>query len=118
MNKLDINGIDFGSENLEIYTPEVSGNFCVWLNLTIGLENIDGGDLFQVGICTTSWLEHQTLAKDFYIPRHMIIVNEFDYKLIKSTIDEIISSAERPTWEQSLQILCRFFSWEYEDYQS
>lgn len=118
MIKLELKGMDYGAENLETYAPEVSGNFCVWLNLVIGLENVDGGHLFQVGICTASWLEHQVLVKDFYIPRHMIIVNFFDYELIKSKINGIIDGAERPTWEQSLQILCRFFSWEYEDYQS
>ena len=118
MSKLNLKGIDFGAENLETYMPEVSGNFCVWLNLTIGLENIVGGHLFQVGICTVSWVEHQISAKRFYIPGHMIIVDNFDYDLIKSTIEEIIISSERSNWEQSLKILCRFFSWEYEDYKA
>ena len=48
----------------------------------------------------------------------MILVESFDFELIKKTIHEIIENAERSNWEESVPILCRYFAWEFEDYQS
>jgi Immunity protein 8 len=118
MNKLILKGIDFGAEDLNTYTPQTPHNFCVWLTLAIGLEDEESSDLFQVGICTNSWLAHQLSIKSAYVLRHMILVESFDFELIKKTVSEIIENAERPTWEQSVPILSRYFAWEYEDYQS
>ncbi|MFZ5566182.1 MAG: immunity 8 family protein [Pseudomonadota bacterium] len=117
MNKPTLKGIDFGAENLNTYTPQVPDNFCVWLTLSIGPEGVEGSHLFQVGVCTVSWLEHQLSGQRAYVLRHMILVDSFDFELIKKTIHEIIANAERPTWEQSVPILSRYFAWEYEDYQ-
>lgn len=118
MKKLTLKGINFGAEDLNTYAPEIPDKFCLWLTLAIGPEGDDGSDLFQVGVCTVSWLAHQLSIKSAYVLRHMILVESFDFKLIKKTIIEIIESAERPNWEQSVSILCRYFAWEFEDYQS
>lgn len=117
MNKIALKGIDFGAEDLSTYTPQNPDNFCVWLNLAIGPEEVEGSHLFQVGICTVSWLAHQLSIKGAYVLRHMILVESFDLELIKRNICEILKSAERPNWEESATILGRYFAWEFEDYQ-
>jgi hypothetical protein len=118
MNKLTLKGIDFGAEDINTYAPQIPGNFCAWLTLAIGPEDEESSDLFQVGICTVTWLAHQLSIKSTYVLRHMILVERFDLELIKKIVYEIIENAERPTWEQSVPILSRYFAWEYEDYQS
>ena len=118
MSKATLKGIDFGAEDLNTYAPEIPHNFCVWLTLAIGPEGVEGSHLFQVGICTVSWLAHQLSTKRAYVLRLMILVESFDFKMIKKAVHEIIVKAERPTWEQSVPILSRYFAWEYEDYQS
>jgi hypothetical protein len=117
MNKPTLKGIDFGAEDLSTYTPEIPHNFCVWLTLSIGPEGVEGSDLFQVGVCTTTWLAHQLSSQSAYVLRHMILVESFDFELIKKTVHEIIKNAERSSWEESVQVLCRYFAWEFEDYQ-
>ncbi|MGJ4748733.1 immunity 8 family protein, partial [Leptospira sp. SA-E8] len=104
-------------EDLSTYMPQIPDNFCVWLTLAIGPEETEGSHLFQVGVCTVSWLENQLSVHGAYVLRHLILVESFDFELIKKTISEIIAKAERPTWEQSVPILSRYFAWEYEDYQ-
>ena len=117
MNKPILKGIDFGAEDLSTYAPDIPDNFCVWLTLSIGPEGVDGSHLFQVGICTVSWLAHQLLIKRASVLRHMILVESFDFELIRKAVSEIIANAERPSWEDSVSILCRYFAWEFEDYQ-
>ena len=117
MDKLTLKGIYFGAENLNTYSPEIPRNFCVWLTLTIGSESEEGNNLFQVGICTVTWLSHQLSINNAYILRHLILVEKFDFELIKDSIYKIIKIAERSSWEESVQVLCRYFSWEFEDHQ-
>lgn len=118
MEKLVLKSIDFGSEDLKTYSPEIPDNFCVWLNLAIGPEDVEGGHLFQVGICTASWLAHQVSIEGAIFLRHMILVESFDFELIKAKVDEIIAKAERASWEESVPFLSRYFAWEFEDYQA
>jgi hypothetical protein len=116
MNKLTLKGIDFGAEDMSTYSPQIPDNFCVWLTLAIGYEGVEGSHLFQVGICTASWLSHQLSIKGTYVLRHIILVETFDFALVKKTVSEIIQNADRPSWEESVQILGRYFAWEFEDY--
>jgi Immunity protein 8 len=118
MNKPTLKSIDFGAEDLNAYVPEIPNNFCSWLTLSIGPEGVEGSNLFQVGVCTVTWLAHQLSIKNACTLRHMIVVESFDFELIKKTINEIIEKAERSSWEESVSILCRYFAWEFEDYQS
>jgi Immunity protein 8 len=118
MNKPVLKGIDFGAENLDTFAPQIPNNFCVWLTLSIGPESVEGSHLFQVGFCTVTWLAQQLSVKKKYVLRHMILVEKFDFELIKQTVHEIIDTAERPSWNESLEILCRYFAWEFEDYQA
>lgn len=118
MSKLILKGIDFGVENLDTYIPQIPHNFCVWLTLSIGPEDVEGGHLFQVGIGTVTWLAHQLSISRVCILRHIIFVEKFDFELIKKTVEEIVKNAERSSWDDSVQVLCRYFAWEFEDYQA
>lgn len=116
MMKLALKGIDFGSIDLNSYTPDVVDNFCLWLTLSIGLANQDGGHLFQVGVCTVRWLEHHLPSDEIQTLRHLLLVENFNFESIKQKINEIITSSERSNWDDSVAVLSRYFAWEYEDY--
>ncbi|MES2407734.1 MAG: immunity 8 family protein [Pseudomonadota bacterium] len=117
MNRPILKEINFDAEDLNTYIPQIPHNFCVWLTLAIGPEGKEGSDLFQVGVCTVTWLAHQLSIQGTYVLRHMLLVESFDLELIKKTLHEIIANAERPNWEESVPVLCRYFAWEFEDYQ-
>ena len=115
MSKPILKNIDFGAVNLEAYSPEIPYNFCAWLTLLIGPAGAEGGHLFQVGICTPTWLAHQLSREPVYCLKNMLHVENFDFSLIKRKITEIVDSSERATWEESVQVLARHFSWEFEN---
>lgn len=85
--------------------------------MAIGPKDVEGSHLFQVGICTTTWLTHQLSMQNAYVLRHMILVERFDIDLIKTKVYEIVKSSERPNWEESVLVLGRYFAWEFEDYE-
>lgn len=115
MSKPVLKNINFGTVNLEAYSPEKPHNFCVWLTLLIGPAGAEGGHLFQVGICTPTWLAHLLSREQICCLKNMLLVENFDFSLIQRKIAGIVDSSERATWEESVQVLARYFSWEFEN---
>ncbi|MGE8494767.1 immunity 8 family protein [Comamonas sp.] len=115
MNEIIIKGIDFGSIDLDRFIPENPRNFCLWLTLSIGPKDSDGSHLFQVGVCTVTWLSHKLAAEHVFSLKSMILVEEFDFQFIKKKIVGIVASSQRSSWDESVQALSRYFSWEFEN---
>lgn len=117
MSRPIIKKISFGADDLKTFVPALPHNFCLWLTLSIGPEDIEGDNLFQIAVCTLDWLAHQLSRDSTYILRHMMLVNSFDFELISKKLNEIVLNSQRTNWEDTTQILCRYFAWEFEDYQ-
>lgn len=115
MSEIIIKGINFGDVNLDYFIPENPRNFCLWLTLSIGPEDLDGSHLFQVGLCTVTWLSHKLSAEHIFSLKNMILVEEFDFQFIKKKLFEIVTDSQRPSWDESTQVLSRYFSWEFEN---
>ncbi|WP_175196003.1 Imm8 family immunity protein [Achromobacter deleyi] len=114
MKKLILKYIGFGNECLDSFVPDNPKDFCLWLDLSIGFLGEDGGNLFQVGICTPIWLAHQVAIQQIVVPRNLLVVDEFCFDLIKKKIEEIISQSTRDSGADSMAALSRYFSWEFE----
>lgn len=115
MSEIIIRGIDFGTIDLDRYFPENPRNFCIWLTLSIGPKDSDGSHLFQVGVCTVTWLSHKLSAERIFSLRSMILVEEFDFQFLKKKLFEIVADSQRSSWDESVQVLSRYFSWQFEN---
>jgi hypothetical protein len=117
MKNLILKSIDLGADNPETYQPDNPYNFSVSLTILVGPSNQEGGHLFQVCFCTLTWLAHQLSINKSITLRHMILIETFDFDIIQEKINEIIQNSERETWDESINVLSRYFFWEFEDYQ-
>lgn len=86
----------------------------VSIEITIGPKDSIGGDIFQCTIATPKALmmERGSVISN----RALIVVNEFDWIVVKEELDKIVSSIKANDWGEACDKLQRFFSWEYEDY--
>lgn len=114
MKELILKYIGFGNEDLDTFVPDNPSNFCVWLDLSIGFSGEEGGNFFQVGVCTPIWLAHQLSAQKIIVPKNLLIVENFCFDVIKNKIDEIITNSTREGGDASMKALCRYFSWEFD----
>ena len=84
----------------------------------VGPEGQDGGHLFQVFVCTPSWLENNCPPDGAGWGRHLLIVRAFSrdrtLQEIRSYID---NCTESDFWELAKKV-SRVGAWEYEDYKS
>lgn len=113
---LDINGeFDFdpnGWQDLSKWRPLSQSIFCFVLTLTLGFSGIKGTNNFSVVVCTKSLLEQceNEPKKEF-----RLLIEKFDWKVIKSELIARVHSCDAETWELSLERLRNNFFWEYEE---
>jgi Immunity protein 8 len=117
MNTSTLKSIDFGGKNLSNFSPSSPNNFCIWLTLGIGPLNAEGSHLYQLGICTPTWLDNQIQNDGPISGRHMLLVNSFDEVEIRTFIIKTIEKCDSGDWAKTSIVLARHFAWEYEDYQ-
>lgn len=103
--------------DLDKYWPIDESNFGFLLELSVGLENSKGADIFQLMVCTPDWLKNRNeLSKTTWL-RHMLLVSEYDIQKITAEINRQIDAIEADSWTDIAVKLGRFCHWEFEDYR-
>lgn len=98
------------------WEPESLEDVFFYLDIEIGLDdNSVGVQSFNVCVATPEALRSR--AKEFLIsPNRLIVVDCFDYFLLKRTIQDIINKSKRRNWSDTCIVLQRYFSYDFEDY--
>lgn len=103
--------------NLENYFPDDLECFGLWINLTIGPDDVEGGHDYQILVCTPDWIKKEYGWKKSVLGRHMLIIFEYDLIGIKAAIDSFIDECQGKDFWEAAQKISRFAAWEFEDYQ-
>lgn len=104
-------------QTCEDFSPEITDNFWCTFDFGVGPNNEEGHHDYSVQVGTPRAFDHAIQNQGPMWGRHYIIVNEYDAALIKSVIEQKIEECARETWEETYQILSRYFKWQYEDYK-
>lgn len=115
-----VKGIDVGGDFLEDYIPTEKNSFGLWVTFSIGPSSEDGGSIYQLLVCTPSWLESKTTKGNIFWGRHMLVIDSFDAKLIKNSVDQLIvelaNQFPNDNDDEIAEKIARYAHWEYEDY--
>lgn len=104
-------------EDLENYVPDPPDSFNISISLDIGILNEPGEEIFQVSILTPKWLLANYKSDQVFIPRHSLIVLQYDYWQIVREINNICKICSGGDWNECASKLSRYFLWEFEDYK-
>lgn len=117
-NKLTLNSISSSDVDLKYWYPIANEEVFVCLDLDIGFsDGNDGSNMFYVTLATPESLtKHRNGA--VLVKNRTIVISEYEYDLVLKLILEILANCSRETWDESCQVLQRYFQWEYEDYSS
>ncbi|EAW0647212.1 hypothetical protein LDR49_002411 [Salmonella enterica] len=101
---------------LSEWEPVSLEDIYIAVDLCIGMNDGESGsNYFYVKIATPEALRKR--SKDFLIfDNRVIVIDHFDYFLLRKTIENILKKCTRENWDESCLVLQRYFSWEYEDY--
>ena len=101
---------------IESYVPDDPECFFIALRVRIGEEGSAGADDFELFVCTPKWLDANVWGPTW--GRHFLMVRRYDYDLILEAVKKRIYEIEGVNWGELACKLARFYSWEFEDYQS
>jgi Immunity protein 8 len=105
------------TSSLEDYQPDVLDHFGISVRLMIGPDDSAASESFDILVCTPEWLRTQFDDERCTWGRHMLIVLEYDFKLIRGKIESYVATCHGSNWTEVASKLSRVAAWEFEDYR-
>ncbi|OUS24554.1 hypothetical protein A9Q99_24330 [Gammaproteobacteria bacterium 45_16_T64] len=68
-------------------------------------------------VATPSGLAEMEETEGVVVDGHLLVVNEYDWKLIWNNIENKVSKCDARTWIACGEWLTRYFDWEFENYK-
>lgn len=99
------------------YKPEDASNFGISVECVIGAESRKGGDLFQLTICSPTWLHDKGLTHPAMWGRHFLIQSQYDLAAARKMIEEMLLDSSGADWRMAAARISRYMDWEFEDYK-
>jgi hypothetical protein len=113
--KAILKSIDWSHENPYEYMPIERSDIYITFTCAIGLENEQGGDFFDITVCSPEYLISNDMFENKII-RHVLLVRDYDFEKILNIINKYIDKCDGNDWNDISFKLSRYFQWEYEDY--
>ncbi len=104
-------------DDLANYIPENVEKFCIFIQVFVGIEGQKGEESFDLNIFTPKWLLSNYKKNEIIIPKHSIIVFEYNFERIFHKIKQLIESCSGNSWDEIAQKVGQIGRWEFEDYQ-
>lgn len=84
------------------------------VELGIGPLGEIGSELFTVNVASTKRIQKSIESNGIEIGRGLLIMDDFNINLVERTMERLLRSCERPSWNEVVLALCRYAFWEYE----
>lgn len=104
-------------DDFKNYFPENEISFAFLVQIVIGIKGQNGGDMFNIEVCTPTWLLENYNSYDIIFCRHKLIVFEYSIEAILKRITEYCESFEGNEWDEIANKISTIALWEFEDYK-
>ena len=105
--------VDFDS-----YQPKDATCFSFPIEMVIGPEHTESGDLFQMDVCTPEWIRKEYGEQHVAVTGFpLLLVFEYDWPKILTHLEHLIGSYTADNWDDLSLKLSRLAVWEFMDYQ-
>jgi hypothetical protein len=95
----------------------ITGDYCIGLALQIGVAGQKGADNFFATVGTAKGIRTFFGNKPVILNRGLIITDEFNLKLIRKEVQDILPNCSKENWEDSAWSVNRYFPWEYDEFK-
>ena len=96
------------------FVPEFKANFAVWLCVEVGPSGEEGCEIFQVQVCTPTYIEELVEKERKTWVIDTLIVARFDREIIEEILRETVRRCGGDSWEAVSGNLRKFMRSEYE----
>jgi len=107
--------IDTNTEiSFESFAPQDSDCFGVWLNASIGSDEGDGADDFQVFVCNRAWLVRQRAACE---ERYILLDRPYQPDAVVKALEAYLAECSGDNWSDVVAQVSNIGVWEFEGYR-
>lgn len=112
-----LKNLDLGSHiGFDEFVPDDAECFSVWITATVGPLGEEGGEQFQIRVCTPLYLKGEVMGGQAVWGRHALIVERYDPRLIRTKIETYLDRCRGDDWTAVAERVARIGLWEFEDY--
>ena len=104
--------------NVRVWEPEDPRKFSVMVCVEIGVRGQKLGEQFYIRLATPDGLKAETSENSIICKSPLIVVDSYSYDDIWKLLMETVDLCQSSTWSECLEKLQRYFTWEYEGYES
>ena len=108
---------DVEDGNLDAFNPADREDLGVLVQMMVGpIDDELAHESFDVLVCTPPWLARWVREHGPTLGRHYLIVETWDWFLIRGFLLKEVQAPEMDTWDSLGQRIARIGYWEFEDY--
>jgi hypothetical protein len=106
-------------EDLARWVPDDPQDVLLLVELEIGQGRESGADLFQIVVATPRGLDRYRKAKPnpIVFDRGLLVMSAYSRERFRDWLARTVARCDAGNWAESVHLLRRFFSWEYDDYR-
>ncbi|MGI8553619.1 MAG: Imm8 family immunity protein [Dehalococcoidia bacterium] len=101
--------------DLASYSPPSPDDFLILVGAAIGPSAESGEEIFYFIVCTPTFLERKLLKEKYLFPRNYLLLDLYDYAVLRGAINDLCERSEGPDWETIAKRLARYAQWEFEE---
>lgn len=114
LKRLDTNS----AVSLEKFQPEGAGCFGFWLNASIGSDETDGADDFQILVCNREWLDREKGLQTKNLERYILLDGKYDMPSIIEALTKYLDNCVGTSWTEIVAQISKIGVWEFEGYKA
>ncbi len=92
-------------------------NFGFWINASIGTDETEGADDFQIFVCNREWLEDESRPSGLRVEKYLLIEGSCDSVKLASSLNAFLAECIGASWTDVVAKISKIGAWEFEGYQ-
>jgi hypothetical protein len=114
--KLILNSISSTDVDLNNWYPASNEDVFICLDIDVSYSDGEtGSNYFYVTLATPESLRKYR-SEPYLVKNRTLVISSYSYDAIRNLILEILDACSRDSWNDSCDVLQRYFQWEYENY--
>ena len=91
--------------------------FGFWVNASVGSDETDGSDDFQIFVCDQAWLDDRNALGEDVKDKYLLIEGGCDGDRLTDSLNAYLSQCVGNDWAEVVAKISKIGIWEFEDYQ-
>ena len=113
LERIDTNS----ASSLQELCADSPENFGFWVNASIGSDETEGSDDFQIFVCSREWLADESRPNAQLPEKYLLVEGGCDSFKLTDSLNAFLAECGGTNWSEVVEKISRIGKWEFEGYQ-